>query len=84
MPGNGSHHKHSKGHGLMMLLCCIVAVGALAYYFLGGKSGSGSPAFILMLLLCPLMHLFMMGSHGHKNNEEECTNHGKENSVEKK
>ncbi|MFZ5827833.1 MAG: DUF2933 domain-containing protein [Bacillota bacterium] len=48
------------GCGLMLL------VGG---YFLW-SSGSGNWLAYGMLLLCPLMHLFMHGSHGHGGHSE--------------
>lgn len=56
-------HKHSGiGHILMMALCCL---GPLAAVFALNKLGYDGAAGYLMLLLCPLMHLFMMrGGHG--------------------
>ena len=51
-------HKHSGiGHMLMMAVCCLVPLAAV---FTLNKLGYGGAASYLMLLLCPLMHIFMM------------------------
>lgn len=60
------------GHGLHMILCVAAMAGAL--WFLRGSSG-GSGYWMLFILACPLMHLFMgHGSHGnhqaHDHDEE--------------
>jgi hypothetical protein len=63
--------KFHGGHGLMMLLCCLVMVGA--FWFVGGSAGGeGSTWTWLLFLLCPLMHIFMMKGHmGHKHDEDD-------------
>ena len=54
-------------HMLMMAVCCLVPLaGVLAL----SQLGYGTAASFLMFLLCPLMHLFMMRSHGNK--KEAC------------
>ena len=53
-PKNG--HNGIK-HALMMALCCL---GPLALAFGLKAAGFGTAAGYLMLLLCPLMHIFMM------------------------
>ncbi len=62
--------KHQHGHGkhmLLMLLGCLIPImiiGGLRYFNIGGQFLSKAP-FFLMLLICPLMHIFMMkGMHG--------------------
>lgn len=53
-------------HMLMMAVCCLVPLaGALVL----SQLGYGNAASFLMLLLCPLMHLFMMRGHGSKKEE---------------
>ncbi|MHB1125834.1 MAG: DUF2933 domain-containing protein [Bacillota bacterium] len=73
--------KQKKGHGRWMLVACLVPVAILAYMFLvkDGKSINlgGFNSVYLILLLCPLMHLFMMrGMHGHGGKGADC--HGKD------
>jgi membrane-bound metal-dependent hydrolase YbcI (DUF457 family) len=55
--------KHAGiGHLLMMALCCLAPLAAV---FALNRLGYDGAAGYLMLLLCPLMHLFMMrGGHG--------------------
>lgn len=60
--------KKHKGHFWMMLICCAVMIGGI---FLIGRSGSGNWG-ILFILLCPLMHIFMMKGHmGHNDHKED-------------
>lgn len=46
----------------------ILAVSVVALVFFRNRSGSFLPYFLI--LLCPLMHIFMMG--GHKEHRPEC------------
>lgn len=64
------HHQtavHDCGGGLkhsfMMILCCLAPLGAT---LLLKQSGYDGAANYLVLLLCPLMHLFMMRRMRHK------------------
>lgn len=62
--------KPGKGLGRwLMLLCCLVPVLLVGSLLLGGTKGlaaSGrSGGSLLILLLCPLLHLFMMRGMGH-------------------
>ncbi len=64
-------NKIKKNHGLMMIICCAtpLIILILAIYFLGV---SNKYIFWLVLLLCPLMHFFMMKyMHGDNKNREE-------------
>lgn len=67
---SGTHWKHEAhrssylgkirhNHGLMMLICCAVPLILLfaASYFFGLSSRY---TYWAILLLCPLMHIFMM------------------------
>ena len=61
--------KHN--HGLMMMVCCVAPLVLLimAVYFFG-LSKSYLTWFIL--LLCPIMHFFMMKNmHGDKKDGED-------------
>jgi hypothetical protein len=54
-------HNHGK-HMILMLLCCLIPIilfGAVRYFNLG-SNGLGRYSSLLFLL-CPLMHVFMMG-----------------------
>jgi len=61
--------KHNK-HSWIIVLCCAIPIALLiAVYFLGL---SNKYIFWLVVLLCPLMHFFMMKyMHGDKKNGEE-------------
>lgn len=64
-------NKIKQNHWLMMIICCAVPliILILAIYFLGV---SNKYIFWLVVLLCPLMHFFMMKyMHGDKKNGEE-------------
>ncbi len=67
--GANQAQQHSCGglkHMLMMLVCCLAPLGAILLLKLSGYEGAAS---YLVLLLCPLMHLFMMRGMGHKHQE---------------
>lgn len=61
-------HHNGKHHMWLMLLCCLIPIGALGAIFLFNVSISRA-LFVGLLLLCPLLHVFMMrgmmGEHGH-------------------
>lgn len=62
------------GHGMLMGLCMAAMMGA-AWFLVGGGSDGGTLGYgwILFVLACPLMHLFMghggHGSHGNDSGE---------------
>lgn len=58
----------SKKHTLIMMACCLVALGAAAAVFLF-KVPVNNVFIILMFLLCPLSHLLMMGMMGREGHE---------------
>ena len=58
----------SKKHTLIMMGCCLVALGAAAAVFLF-KVPVNNVFIILMFLLCPLSHILMMGMMGHDKHE---------------
>ncbi len=61
-----------QGHFLMIFIGCLIMFGGL---FLLGRGGSNNWAFLL-ILLCPLMHIFMMRGHmSHGKQEEDGENH---------
>ncbi len=51
-----------KSHNVMMAIMLAAAIGLM--FFLPARSSGTSWLSYLFLLLCPLMHLFMMGGHG--------------------
>jgi uncharacterized membrane protein len=55
-------------HMWLMLLCCLIPIAALGAIFLFNVQVS-SVLFVGIILLCPLLHFFMMkgmmGGHGH-------------------
>ena len=56
--GQNQGHQCSGGkHMLLMILCCLAPIGGLLLLRTIGYEGAAN---YLILLLCPLMHLFMM------------------------
>lgn len=69
---NAGDQPAKPGRGLMrwvMLLCCILPMLLVGGFLLGGTKGLASigrnGGSLLILLLCPLMHLLMMRGMGH-------------------
>lgn len=59
----GSHgHGGHRGHGLMMIACCIPML-AIAGILVA--TGVASPAFLVIAVGCTLMMALMMGGMGH-------------------
>lgn len=60
-------------HGLLMMVCCLVPM-LLLVMFIGRGSGVGGGFGWIFLLICPLMHIFMMkgmmGGHKHDDNSD--------------
>ena len=50
-------------HGLKMLACCLIPLFFVGVLYLSGFSGDYT--FYVILLMCPLMHFFMMKDHKH-------------------
>ncbi len=63
----------SKRHTILMLLCCLVGMGAAAAIFFFGIPVN-RVFTTLLILLCPLSHLlmmkFMMKGHDHGTEEQ--------------
>ena len=54
-----------RRHALILLLCCLLSVAAIAAIWVSGISLNGALLFA-MVLLCPVGHLLMMrGGHQH-------------------
>ncbi|RYL92315.1 DUF2933 domain-containing protein [Sporolactobacillus sp. THM7-4] len=52
---------HHGAHRLMMAICFIVPVAVIAgLFFTGGLLRPGNLLLLAAVLICPLMHLFMM------------------------
>jgi len=68
----GDFYKKIKhNHGLMMLICCgvplLLLVGAVYFFGLSSKY-----SYWFILLLCPIMHFWMMRDmHKKQSNEKE-------------
>jgi hypothetical protein len=70
---------HGLWHGILMLLCCLIP---LALIFGLSKQGFGGVLSYGLLLLCPLMHIFMMaGMHG---GDKKGSCHGNEETLYEK
>lgn len=77
--------KLKNNHGLIMVLCCaipVVVVVVGTYYF-----GWQQRSYLvwLFLLLCPLMHYWMMKEmHGKEKNSEDKSSAEKQSSEKEK
>lgn len=72
----------NKRHLILLALGCILPLFALGAFFLYGFS-TNLLALALILLLCPLMHFFMMKTmHQHSNEvPSHQSNHSHETST---
>ena len=71
---DANHEQRGCGklkHMLMMLACCLTPLGVVLFLKQSGYDGAAN---YLVLLLCPLMHLFMMRGMGHKQKESSSEN----------
>lgn len=55
-------------HMVMMMVCCLAPLGLVLLLKQSGYEGSAN---YLVLLMCPLMHFFMMKSMGKKTEVEK-------------
>ena len=54
----------TKKHLVLMLLCCLIPIGVVAGLLAFGVALNSS-ILVAVMLLCPLLHILMMGSmHG--------------------
>ena len=51
-----------------MILCCAIPLGLIMILSVSGHLGSWG--YYALILLCPLMHVFMMRGHGSSHNHE--------------
>jgi len=74
-----NHQNHNgKKHGLLMLLCCLIPILAVAFLpRLGVELGPiGRLAPYALLLLCPIMHIGMMVFMFKGNKNQDCHKSG--------
>lgn len=50
-----------KNHTLLMVICCLIPVAALGIFLAFGFTGR--TLTFLLILLCPLSHIFLMKGH---------------------
>jgi Na+-translocating ferredoxin:NAD+ oxidoreductase RnfD subunit len=63
-----SHEHNSTRHLVLMVLCCLVPLAAIAALaFFGVSSGL---LYFGVMLLCPAMHFLMMGNHSRHGKAE--------------
>lgn len=66
---HSAHGTHQHNHNLMMAVCLIIPIAVIiGLFFTGGFSGSNSLLILAAVLICPLMHLFMMPAMMKKGN----------------
>jgi len=58
-------------HVLIMLLCCAIPLALIFALPYLGVTLSSSGWLLLVLLLCPFMHLFMMRGHGNDHHHDK-------------
>ncbi len=64
----GCEGKMSKKHAILMVACCLIPVAGLAAIYLF-KLPFNAVLIGLMLVVCPLSHLFTMNSISHEEHE---------------
>jgi hypothetical protein len=57
-------------HMWMMILGCAAMFGGFALLRSSGSGLSSSNWAWLLILMCPIMHLFMMKGHNHDSDDE--------------
>jgi hypothetical protein len=53
--------KIQKNHSLAMIICCAIPLTLIVILSLTGTLGSWG--FFALMLLCPILHIFMMRGH---------------------
>jgi predicted Na+-dependent transporter len=65
----------NKRHALIMLACCLIPLVALGAIFIF-KVPVNNVLYFGLVLLCPVLHLLMMGSMlKHDHNEHQAQHH---------
>lgn len=65
--------KTLQNHPLAMILCCAIPLGLIVILSLTGSLGSWG--FYALILLCPVLHIFMMRGHGHTSSADHAKGH---------
>ena len=65
---NHDHSSHGQRHLLLMLVCCLIPVVALAAIYLF-RIPVPTVLTYAVLLLCPLSHVLMMAFMGRNHNQ---------------
>ncbi len=60
--------KIRKNHSFAMILCCAIPQGLIMILSVSGRLGSWG--YYALILLCPLMHVFMMRGHASSHDDE--------------
>jgi len=68
--------RHSFWHSRWALVGLVVAAGASLFFYVDGFERAKGDWTYLLLLLCPLMHVFMHGGHGHGHGHGGHDGHG--------
>jgi hypothetical protein len=72
----------NRKHTLLMVLSCVLPMAALAAIFLFQVQVS-TLLLVAILLLCPLLHLFMMRDHAMRDHGGHAVDHHPVGSDEK-
>lgn len=68
-PKENQWQKIKRNHFLMMALCCLAPI-LLFIAFLGWFGKVGDYWVWLLILLCPVLHFWMMKGHKHDGNHK--------------
>ena len=61
-----------RSHWLLMLLCCLIPLAGIAAIVLF-RVPTSSVLYVGLILMCPLLHLLMMGSMRHDHTAHSTT-----------